>query len=441
MRSRILRATVSAVVCAVLLFVVPLAVAVLRLYQQDELGELRQVADRVAVSVPANVRGSRDPIELPRLESGTRVGIYDDAGTRVTGGGPRNGDPLVRSALGGNASGRRVGALLVAAVPVGSGERVRAAVRVTSPAGQPLRRAVPAWAGLLGLAGVAVAMGVALSVRSSRRLARPLEELAVTAARLESGDLAARASPSGLPEADGIAGALNRAAGRIDRLLGRERAFSADASHQIRTALATARLELDSALATGADPYPAMRSATESLGRVETTLTDLLALARDVPENAPLDVEALFAEVENRWHGRLAASGRPLRIVIGDDVPEAVGSARAARQVLEVLVANAVEHGAGEVVIQARDATGALAIDVSDEGSGLPEGRDVFARRSASTDPGVLAGHGIGLALARSLVVAEGGRLFVSRRAPHPRFTWLAATDHPGDPDVEITVP
>ncbi|WP_329169787.1 hypothetical protein OG754_00375 [Streptomyces decoyicus] len=56
MRRRILRAVVVAVVCAVLLFAVPLAVATLRLFQQDEVRELQQLADRLAVTVPAPTR-------------------------------------------------------------------------------------------------------------------------------------------------------------------------------------------------------------------------------------------------------------------------------------------------------------------------------------------------------------------------------------------------
>ncbi|WP_327158776.1 hypothetical protein OHU45_36180 [Streptomyces tubercidicus] len=66
MRRRILRAVVVAVVCAVMLFAVPLAVATLRLFQRDELHELQQLADRVAVTVPADVHHPRDPVELPR---------------------------------------------------------------------------------------------------------------------------------------------------------------------------------------------------------------------------------------------------------------------------------------------------------------------------------------------------------------------------------------
>lgn len=168
-------------------------------------------------------------------------------------------------------------------------------------------------------------------------------------------------------------------------------------------------------------PQTALRSALESLNDMETSLNDLLALARDVPEQAPLDLTALLADAERRWQGTFAAAGRPLRLAIDDDLPPAVGSSRAARQVLEVLLANAVAHGRGTVAVRARDAAAGLAVDIENEGSGLPEDLDVFTRRPEA------GAHGIGLARARSLVETEGGLLFVSRRAPHPRFTWLVA--------------
>ncbi|TXC97347.1 HAMP domain-containing sensor histidine kinase [Streptomyces sp. ISID311] len=423
MRRRVLRAVVVAVVCAVVLFSVPLAVATLRLYRQDEARELEQLADRVAVTVPADVHHPRDPMELPRVESDTWVGVYDEGARLVVGAGPARGDGPVHDALAGRASPSQLGDRLVAAVPVGSGERVRAVVRASSPADGPLRRAALTWAGMFALAAVAVGVGAVLGVRSSRRLARPLEALAAAAGRLETGDLTARAAPSGLPEADEVAAALNRAAARIEELLRRERAFSADASHQLRTALTRVRLDLESAQASG-DPQSALRAALESLTSTETTLDDLLGLARDMPEQAPLDVVALLDGAARHWHGELAAVGRPLRITVEEGLPEAVGSARAGRQILDVLLANALAHGSGTVTVAARDAAGVLAVDVEDEGPGLPEGQDVFARRSGDADAG---GHGIGLSLARSLAEAEGGRLMVSTRTPHPRFTWLVA--------------
>ncbi|GAA4588499.1 HAMP domain-containing sensor histidine kinase [Planotetraspora phitsanulokensis] len=429
MRRRILRATVAAVVCAVLLFAMPLGFAALRLYEQDEVRELQQLAEQVAVSVPAQVHSPADPMELPRTEPGTQIAVYDSGLRRMIGAGPASGDESVRAASAGRASSQQTGGGLVVAVPVGSGEQVRAVVRVGSKTAEPLRRAALTWAGMLVLAAFAVGVGVLIALRSSRRLARPLEALAATAGRLETGDLSARAATSGLPEADEVATTLNRAAGRIHRLLQRERAFSADASHQLRTALTRTRLDLESSLADqglrvpAQGPYAAMRSALESLNDMQATLDDLLALARDDPERAPLDIGTLLAEAERRWHGELAASGRPLRIVAEDDLPETVGSSRAARQVLDVLLSNAAAHGKGTVTVRARETAGVVAVDVEDEGSELPDDVDIFARRQATG-----GGLGIGLALARSLVEAEGGRLFLSRQSPHPRFTWLVAT-------------
>lgn len=84
-------------------------------------------------------------------------------------------------------------------------------------------------------------------------------------------------------------------------------------------------------------------------------------------------------------------------------------------------------HGAGEVTVTVRDAAGWLAVDVADEGAGLlADPETIFVRRSGS-----VAGHGIGLALARSLAHAEGGQLVVSRARPAPVLTLLLPSARP----------
>ena len=94
-----------------------------------------------------------------------------------------------------------------------------------------------------------------------------------------------------------------------------------------------------------------------------------------------------------------------------------------------MLLANTLEHGAGEVTFAVRAAGGGIALEVSDEGPGIEDdGRDVFASR---TDP--TTGRGIGLGLASSLAGAEGGRLLLAHHGPRPMFRILLPSDDPAD--------
>jgi signal transduction histidine kinase len=219
-----------------------------------------------------------------------------------------------------------------------------------------------------------------------------------------------------------VAQSLNSTADRLGGLVTRERAFSADASHQLRTPLTGLRLGLEMALEKpNGDLRPDVLAAIEHADRLERIVDDLLDLARDVPPpNEPLDVAGLLAELRADRLPTLTATGRSLLVVVEGDIPRSAASASAVRQILSVLLDNATVHGAGQITVTARNAGGALAIDVADEGPGTAVSEQLlFARRS-----GAAAGHGIGLPLARSLAEAEGGRLRLTRPAP-PVFTLL----------------
>jgi signal transduction histidine kinase len=162
-------------------------------------------------------------------------------------------------------------------------------------------------------------------------------------------------------------------------------------------------------------------AALNQVERLQDTVGTLLALARDAPRGSALTpLQTLLDDVEQRWHGPLAADGRPLQVRIGDGVTSARGSPTVLREILDVLLDNAHRHGAGAVGVDVRRTGRFVAIDVSDEGLGPAVAPDeLFARRRASAD-----GHGIGLALARSLAYAEGAQLTLSQAAP-PVFTLL----------------
>jgi signal transduction histidine kinase len=281
---------------------------------------------------------------------------------------------------------------------------------------------------MAGLAALAVAATWLVARWQARRLVRPLEELSRTAVLLGGGDFSVRTAASGIPEIDSAGTSLNTTADRLGALIHRERAFSADASHQLRTPLTGLRLGLETALdAPGADLRAAIGTAIESADRLERTIEDLLSLAREPRRRgAPLDMAALAEEARQTWGPVLAARGRQLRLDRAEDTPVSTAAPAAVRQALWVLLDNAVQHGAGTVTVTVRDAGGALAVDVSDEGPGPRQDR-LAPGRAAGRDGG---GQGIGLALARSLAEAEGGRLRLTRPAP-PVFTLLlpAASD------------
>jgi hypothetical protein len=120
-----------------------------------------------------------------------------------------------------------------------------------------------------------------------------------------------------------------------------------------------------------------------------------------------LDVGAILDGIRQRWHPVLAARGRPLRLAVLGTTPHARVGASALSQILDVLIDNADQHGAGAITVTVRTLDDAVAIDVADEGPRLlGDPAVMFERRT-----GPAAGHGIGLALARRLAEAQGGRL------------------------------
>src|SRR5262249_46853101 len=147
---------------------------------------------------------------------------------------------------------------LLVAVPLLVGERVGGAVRADRSGADAATDARQAWAVLVGGAVSLIALAVLAALVLGRRLAAPLERMAAAATRLGHGDFAARAPRTGVTELDEVAGALDSTAQRLHDLIARERAFSADASHQLRTPLAALLIELESLELQGHDVRAAL---------------------------------------------------------------------------------------------------------------------------------------------------------------------------------------
>ncbi|HZV25508.1 MAG TPA: HAMP domain-containing sensor histidine kinase [Acidothermaceae bacterium] len=204
-------------------------------------------------------------------------------------------------------------------------------------------------------------------------------------------------------------------------MIGRERSLVAEASHQLRTPLTGLRLELE-ALRDIGRPDSRIESALAAVDRLETTITDIIALARDLPVQQVAHVPDLIAAAQRGWHGPLAEATRPLRVVVDASVPSDIAlSTPAATQILDALIDNALRHGQGAVTVHVREVGGLVAVDVSDEGPTLRcEAHELFQLRDGTRD------GGIGLPFARKLAEAENARVALTRHDP-PTFTRLAS--------------
>jgi signal transduction histidine kinase len=247
-------------------------------------------------------------------------------------------------------------------------------------------------------------------------------DLTTAVTRLGDGDFVVDMPASGVDELDTAGAALTATAERLRQLMTRERTFSADVSHQLLTPLTGLRLTLENAASGTTEPDVVVDEALASVDRLEATITDLLELARaERPAVEPIGLAPIIAAVAASWNGELADQGRPLRVDVEPNLPSAPISASAVRHILDVLLANARDHGAGTVTIRALRTPGGAVVEVSDEGDGVSgDPEHVFVRGAGS-------GHGIGLALARSLADAEGARLTLAAPGPGPRFRLLVS--------------
>ncbi|AGS69995.1 ATP-binding protein [Streptomyces collinus] len=282
---------------------------------------------------------------------------------------------------------------------------------------------------IIGLVALlAVVAAVLLAVRQANRLASPLTDLAETAERLGSGDPRPRHKRYGVPELDRVADVLDSSAERIGRMLTAERRLAADASHQLRTPLTALSMRLEEITLTD-DPDTVKEEANVALTQVER-LTDvvqrLLTNSRDPRTGSAVtfDLDEVIQQQLAEWRPAYRGVGRAI-VSSGKRHLQAVGTPGAVAQVLAALIENSLMHGGGTVALRTRVTGNQSVVEVTDEGPGVPAdlGARIFERTISGRNS-----TGIGLAVARDLAEADGGRLELLQAQPPVFGLFLSRT-------------
>lgn len=413
MRRRITVAIVGVSAVILLVLGIPLAIAVHQSILDSEVVELQATAARTLTEIAVPIDSTQLATVSGERDTPPPFSVYDANGVLVFGPGPASADVPVRRALAGNPASTTNDEIVVATpITDDANERVVGALRLTESLAGTNHRSMVAWLEMVATGLAALAIGWLIAKRVARRLSQPVADLASAATHMgDGGAIVRHLQPSGISEVDTLAIALAESSERITDALARERRFSADVSHQLRTPLTGIRLRLETARHER-DP-DMITLALIDLHRLEQTVDHLLTFARDaIPATSTVRLDEVARQARNRWIGRAASAGRSITLVTTEPVTTR-GSVESLDQILDVLIDNAIHHGVGDIAVTQRRTAGGAAIDVSDHGTRIdPQESDRIFKRGHGDR------NGIGLALARSIAEAEGGRLVLARHDP-----------------------
>lgn len=289
-------------------------------------------------------------------------------------------------------------------------------------------------AGALALAAaLATIVGAGTGALVSRRILRPLRDVSAVAGNISAGDLHARLELSGDPDAGPLVASFNDMVDELDERARREARFAADVSHDLRgplaafsSAVAVVHRRRDTLPKEACAAVDILSDQVESFNRL---VVDLLEISRFEAGTAVLDMDEVdaveFVQTVVAGYEDPAPVASP-----PDFAPRVCIDRRRMQRVLVNLLENAANYAGGvSKVSVVPDGHGTVAIQVADEGPGVPEDlrESIFTRYDrgrADRDPAMPKGTGLGLALAAQHVRLhegsirvednpEGGALFI----------------------------
>jgi len=275
---------------------------------------------------------------------------------------------------------------------------------------------------LIIIGAAATLLGALAGWGIARRILRPLEEVSDVAAQIAAGELGTRLDESADRDLARLTASFNAMAQSLEDRIEREAQFSSDVSHELRSPLTTLATSV-SVLERRRDELSSQgREALDllaaDLGRFTALVTDLLEMSRydagvaDI-ERIPFGVAAYIQRVLVR----LGVTEVPLVIAPGADSAVVLADERRLERSLANVLDNARVYGGGPTLVTVRADYARVEIVVDDDGPSVPpEERDLiferFARGTTARRHRDREGSGLGLALARENMHAQGGRIY-----------------------------
>lgn len=427
MRRRVILATVSAVAVAVLLLGFPLAFLGAQLVKNNELRELQIRAQNISRTIEGRLTRD-DEVTVESLEPhvggegrlSAYIQVVTPTGERITAGEEITGQTQEVANL----------------------TDSNALVYVQVSQWDLYLRSAQIVVLVIVASVVAVGAGILVAIWQANRLSAPLLYLAASAEQLGSGQVRPHVEASGVEEIDLVAAELARSSDRMASRLAVERQFASDASHQLRTPLTALTMRIEEmALAAPDNPevQEEARISLEQIERLVVVVDDLLSRSRRAlgGTNEALVLLDVVAQQAEEWGPTFEQAGRRLVVDI-DESTRVLASPGGLAQVLATLIENSLKHGGGTTTVRSRGGTsGAVVVEVADEGDGVPDelAPHIFEREVTSG-----AGTGLGLALARDLAAADGGRLELAQRRPAVFALFLSGVPKSLDPSVVLPV-
>ncbi len=454
MRTRLLPLLIVLMAAVLLALGVPLAVSVARAEQQravddriDDTARFAALAQFVTESAPDATGRTATGERLDTLQAeltsyhevyGIRAGVYyrnhvPMANAPTTWFLPREGE--VRAAFDEALLSRRShdpqqvwpwqsGRLVVASPVIRDGDVV-AVVVTDSPTDAMRGRTLRGWLVIAAGESAAMLLAVGAALRLTGWVLRPVRVLDATTHDIATGRLKSRVAPSGgPPELRRLARSFNEMADHVEDVLEQQRAFVADASHQLRNPLAALLLRIELLaleLPEGNEEIASVRAEGKRLAHV---LDDLLGLALAEHSEADLritDIGALAAERLAAWAPTADAKG----VRLTGQAPPTTGWADpvSLSSALDAVIDNALKFTPprGEVRVTVGGAGDTVTVRVADSGPGLTDEElarvgDRFWRSGRHQN---VDGSGLGLSICRALLAAGGGSIAFGHRSPH----------------------